>query len=105
MGFEDIDIGEESIDDMVSELPDGWKKTELYMTNYSKEYAHDIYAEITVVFTNADGPYVVSHMVKDKETGKKLSEKSYLAEDKDIMEGFVAKLIELYDKVFPENKE
>ena len=107
MGFEEIDINGsddiESIDDLASGLPKGWKKSEINLISYSKEYAHDLHAEITVVYNNEVGPYVVNQTIKDAETEKTLSENSYLADTKEAMEAFVNKMFKLYDKTFPEN--
>ena len=106
MGFEEVDIdGEEpeSIDDLAEDAPDGWHKSELVLISYSKDYAHDLHAEITIVCTDKEeGPYVVNNSVTDTETEKKLSESSYFAETKESMEEFVEKMFKIYDKVFPE---
>lgn len=107
MPWEDVDINNdepESIDDAASGFPDGWEKMHVSLRTYKKSYEIGLDVEIFVLEDYDAGKYTINPSVKDADTGKKLSEKTYYTDDKDSIEQFVMRLIHMYDDTF-EKKE
>jgi len=103
MPWEDVDINNdepESIDDVASGLPDGWEKMHVGMRTYKKSYDVGLDVEIFVLEDYDEGKYTINPSVKDADTGKKLSEKTYYTDEKDSIEPFVMRLIQMYDETF-----
>ena len=103
MGWEEVNLNddEQSIDD---KLPEGWERSSIGLTCYSKQYGMDVKAEIVVLENYDDNSYSITTKIMDTKSRKKLSEKEYSTENKESVEHFVKKIIALYDKIFP-NKD